>query len=150
MGTRSRIGVMHGDKLKSVYCHWDGYPEHNGQILQEFYSNSVDVNKLIATGDLSSLGATIGEKIEFGTRWTDDQYVVCGNTHAAPQCTFYSRDRGEDAPFKSFAGEDEFVDHYSDADFFYLFDHGVWYVKGYKGDFKPLHEELAKLNKEEV
>ena len=34
MGTRSRIGVMHGDKVKSVYCHWDGYLEHNGQILQ--------------------------------------------------------------------------------------------------------------------
>ena len=37
MGTRSRIGVMHGDVVKSVYCHWDGYLEHNGVILQEHY-----------------------------------------------------------------------------------------------------------------
>ena len=37
MGTRSRIGVMHGDKVKSIYCHWDGYLEHNGRILAESY-----------------------------------------------------------------------------------------------------------------
>ncbi len=28
MGTRSFIGVMHGDVCKVVYCHWDGYLEH--------------------------------------------------------------------------------------------------------------------------
>ena len=48
MGTRSRIGVMHGDKLKSVYCHWDGYLEHNGRILQEHY-DSAKANQLVGT-----------------------------------------------------------------------------------------------------
>jgi hypothetical protein len=33
MGTRSRIGVMHGDKCKSVYCHWDGYLSHHWSYL---------------------------------------------------------------------------------------------------------------------
>jgi hypothetical protein len=101
-------------------------------------------------GDVSSLGASVGEKVEFDTRWTDEQYVPVGDTHAAPQCIFYSRDRGEDAPFKSFDNEEAFVDYYdgSGAEFFYLFDNGVWYVKAYKGDFKPLHEELARLAKE--
>ena len=84
------------------------------------------------------------------TRWKDDEYIPVGKTYCNPQCIFYSRDRGEDAPFRSFAGEVEFVNHYSDADFFYLFDHGVWYVSAYKKEFKPLHEELAKLDKEEV
>ena len=150
MATRSAIGIKHGDRVKGVYCHWDGYPEHNGAILQEFYSNSVDVNRLIATGDISSLGATVGEKIDFGFRWKDDEYVDVGRTYCAPQCIFYSRDRGEDAPFKSFDGEAEFVDHYDHcgAEFFYLFDNGVWYVKAYKGNFKPLHEELARFSKE--
>ena len=59
MGTRSRIGVMHGDKVKSVYCHWDGYLEHNGAILQEHY-NSSKANFLVALGDISSLGRNIG------------------------------------------------------------------------------------------
>jgi len=25
MGTRSRVGIMHGTVCKSVYCHYDGY-----------------------------------------------------------------------------------------------------------------------------
>ena len=49
MGTRSRIGVMHGDKLKSVYCHWDGYLQHNGQLLQNHY-DSAKANHLISLG----------------------------------------------------------------------------------------------------
>jgi len=64
MGTRSRIGVMHGSVCKSVYCHWDGYLEHNGEILQEHY-DSAKANHLVALGDLSSLRATIGEKHAF-------------------------------------------------------------------------------------
>ena len=150
MGTRSAIGIKHGDRVKAIYAHWDGYIEHNGQILHEFYSNSVDVNRLIAHGDVSSLGATVGEKVDFGRRWTDEEYIPVGQTHAAPQCIFYSRDRGEDAPHKSFDSEEAFVDFYdgSGAEFYYLFDHGVWYVKAYQGEFEPLHEELARLAKE--
>ena len=66
---------------------------------------------------------------------------------AAEQCTFYTRDRGEDAPFKSFSSEEEFVDHYEHcgSEYFYLYDHGVWYVRAYRGEFKPLHELLAKV-----
>ena len=40
MGTRSRIGVMHGDNCKSVYCHWDGYLDYTGRILLEHYDSS--------------------------------------------------------------------------------------------------------------
>ena len=46
MGTRSVIAVMHGTNAKAVYCHWDGYLEHNGKILQEHY-NSVKANELV-------------------------------------------------------------------------------------------------------
>ena len=62
MGTRSAIGIKHGDVVKAVYCHWDGYLEHNGLLLARFYDNSVKVNKLISMGDLSSLGASIGDR----------------------------------------------------------------------------------------
>ena len=33
MGTRSRVGVMHGNICKSVYCHYDGYLSYTGEIL---------------------------------------------------------------------------------------------------------------------
>ena len=85
----------HGDRIKAVYSHWDGYLEHHGVILQAFYPDSVTVNKLISMGDVSSLGASVGEKVDFGRRWSDEEYVVCGNTPASPQCIFYGRDRGE-------------------------------------------------------
>ena len=64
MGTRSVIAVMHGTNAKAVYCHWDGYLEHNGKILQEHY-NSVKANELVSLGDLSCLRPNIGEKHAF-------------------------------------------------------------------------------------
>lgn len=144
MATRSAIGIKHGDRIKAVYCHWDGYVEHVGAVLNVYYQDSVRLNKLISMGDLSGIGADIGEVHDFGAR---AEYLPDG---AATQCTFYTRDRGEDAPFKSFDNEAEFVDHYESCgcEYFYLYDHGVWYVQGRNGNFNPLHEELAKLNKE--
>jgi hypothetical protein len=78
MGTRSRIAVMHGDKCKSVYCHWDGYLEHNGLILQEHY-DSAKANHLVALGDLSSLRPnipsvtlTLPQRVVSNTSWTTE------------------------------------------------------------------------------
>ena len=93
MGTRSRIGVMHGTICKSVYCHWDGYLEHNGAILQEHY-NSTKANELVALGDMSSLRPEIGVEHHFSHFDTDmtqeEYYEKFGN-----MCTFYGRDRKE-------------------------------------------------------
>lgn len=35
---------------KSIYCHWDGYPEYNGLILFENYKDKNKVEKLINLG----------------------------------------------------------------------------------------------------
>jgi hypothetical protein len=141
MSTRSAIGIKHGLRIKAIYCHFDGYVEHVGLCLHTYYRDSIKVNKLISMGDMSGIGAEIGEKRAFGNR---AEYLADG---CATECTFYTRDRGEDAPFKSFASEAEFVDHYEGcaSEYFYLYDHGVWYVADRKGEFKPLHEELAKV-----
>ena len=56
MGTRSRIGIELPDHtVVSVYCHWDGYVEHNGRILVEHYLNREDVQELIDGGSMSTL-----------------------------------------------------------------------------------------------
>ena len=57
MGTRSFIIVANpkGDFTGS-YCHWDGYPSHNGRILLEHYSSKGKARELIRLGGLSSLG----------------------------------------------------------------------------------------------
>jgi len=126
MGTRSRIGVMHGDVVKSVYCHWDGYLEHNGQILQEHY-DSAKANHLVSMGDLSSLAPEIGEKHPFSQfDVPEDQRVNYDNW-----CTFYARDRGETGTewrvahtFEEFLGQCEGCG----AEFYYIMRDGVWYV----------------------
>ena len=56
MGTRSRIGYELPDhSVVSVYCHWDGYLEHNGRILVQEYLDRNKVQELIDGGAISSL-----------------------------------------------------------------------------------------------
>lgn len=96
MGTRSTISIHHKDGLiRTIYCHWDGYYEHNGVILYNFYNSPRKVNKLIDYGSLSSLGTEIGKRHKFS-----DIYYGC---------TFYYRDRGEEKLINT-------VDFYTDIE----------------------------------
>ena len=94
MGTRSRIGVMHGNLCKSVYCHWDGYLEHNGVILQEHY-DSAKANHLVSLGDLSALRPEIGDQHAFSQFEIDDMDRDDFIRTTQNMCTFYGRDRLE-------------------------------------------------------
>ena len=119
MGTRSRIAVMHGDNCKSVYCHWDGYLEHNGRILLEHY-DSARANHLVSLGDLSSLAPEIGDKHDF-----DDRKACEG------VCTFYGRDRGEkDTDFRVDTTFESFLERANNcgAEYYYIMKDGEWYV----------------------
>jgi hypothetical protein len=136
MATRSAIGIKHGNRIKAVYCHYDGYLEHLGRALNTHYQSSVKVNRLISMGDMSGIGAEIGEKHAFNER---SEY---GPDGISTQCTFYNRDRGEEnVGHRSFASEVEFIDYYDGCgcEFYYLYDHGVWYYSTGR-DFTPLHE----------
>lgn len=139
MATRSAIGIKHGDTVKAVYCHWDGYPEGVGATLLGHYSNSVKLNKLISLGDMSSLGEEIGEKHDFDNR-SEDTWT-----------TFYGRDRGEKGTeFRTFLSEESFLkDFNAGEDYSYLYDSGVWYVSAYGREFEPLHEVLDRVNQKE-
>jgi hypothetical protein len=146
MGTRSRIAVMHGPIAKSVYCHWDGYLEHNGAILQEHYDSS-KANQLVALGDLSSLRPEIGEKHAFSrleVPMDDEAYdKLYGN-----MTTFYGRDRGEqNVEWKVDHTFEDFLDRAKGcaAEFYYVMKDGVWYVADYDNrELRVLADELAK------
>ena len=44
MSTRSVIGIMNNDNsVDSVYCHFDGYPEHTGYFLKKFFDTKEKV-----------------------------------------------------------------------------------------------------------
>jgi len=130
MATRSAIGVMHGTVLKVVYCHWDGYLAHNGQILAEHYRDSAKVNNLVALGQISSLGPEIGVKHPFGSlegEMSREEY----DSKYGDMTTFYGRDRGEEnVGHKTFTEFNEFL-AWADkcgCEFYYIMQAGVWYV----------------------
>lgn len=56
MSTRSAIGyqVISG-AVTAVYCHWDGYPDHQLPILNAHYSKLPAVRSLIRPGSISHL-----------------------------------------------------------------------------------------------
>ena len=147
MGTRSRIGVMHGDVCKSVYCHWDGYLEYNGKMLLENYDSS-KANFLVALGDISSLrkGIEIPEGVEHSFDKANDDITI-----------FYGRDRGEknvdfvvDHTFEDFMKR---VDGCG-AEYYYIMKDGEWYVGDnygttpMSGTLVPLAEALAAVKEE--
>jgi hypothetical protein len=57
MSTRCRIALE--DELTgvySIYCHYDGYPNGVGRILDRYYKDRNTVEKLIDLGDISVMG----------------------------------------------------------------------------------------------
>ena len=127
MATRSRIGIENENgTVSSIYCHWDGYPEHNGKLLKEHYTDRSKVEQLIALGDISSLGEEVAPTGE--------------HTFDKPQpgvTVAYHRDRGED--FQA-ARVDKNPESYFTSDieeYGYLFTkNGEWVYVGYT-DRKP-------------
>ena len=84
MATRSVIGIINEDNtVNSVYCHYDGYPEHTGYFLKKFFDTTEKVNNLISNGDISSLVSsqnwnrekhpTINGKQVYKTLWYIDR-----------------------------------------------------------------------------
>ena len=139
MGTRSMIAIQnpYSKDIRAVYCHWDGYLEHNGAILAKHYSASPKVNNLIALGDLSSLRAEIGVKHAFSSLDISKDEQEAYEKEHGNSCTFYTRDRGEDAPFQVFKTLAEAEAHYTWSDYYYCFKYskaddyqsGEWHYK---------------------
>lgn len=128
MGTRSRVGVMHGTVCKSVYCHYDGYLEYTGQILHKHY-DSVKANALVARGDNSGVQETVDEMNFYTDRGEEDVSFIVAHTF------------------------EEFLEqvHGCGAEYYYVMRDGVWYagavyeVPGLiKGGLVPLEEALAR------
>jgi hypothetical protein len=123
VGTRSFIGVLNEDEtVKAIYCHWDGYPEHNGRILQGHYRSITKIQQLLDLGDLSILGEEIGEQHDFEKR---------GEERAENWCSSYARDRGEEdveaRVYENIVAFMKGADDY-DAQYAYLFKSGEWWV----------------------
>lgn len=73
MATRSRIGVVLPDgKVKSIYCHWNGYPDGVGQTLVSKYNSQSKAEALVALGDSSTPGEPYTRRGESFNDRTDE------------------------------------------------------------------------------
>ena len=156
MGTRSYIIQQTRDEKETryhgIYCHWDGYIEHNGKILFEHYSDPEKLKQLIALGDISSLHPSLEKNPDL------------------PETPFtfaYHRDRGEEwegvKPSNSFSLRSLMGDASSSGcEYLYLHDGESWQFAargrqwfgmsdGSKfSEFFPLEDEIARLNQQSI
>lgn len=123
MATRSRIGIVkENGTVESIYCHWDGYPKNNGQLLIDNYDYEM-AQDLIKLGDISSLHKTLDSTVA------------------------YCRDRGEEL---NKARVDESMDAFFESDIeeygYLITPDGEWYMKAaYEGsNYIPLGYYFAE------
>lgn len=132
MATRSRIGMVNeSNEFVSVYCHWDGYPENNGVILDKHYRDPEKIKKLIENGDISSLSAEVDP--------------TGAHSFDSPQegvTVFYHRDRGEgtDPSIQKNYSKEAMAKGNSGEEFIYLFENNEWYVAKPGSNFRLLSE----------
>lgn len=117
MSIRSNIGILNSDNTVTyIYCHFDGYLEHNGKILAEHYTTEGKVRMLMGLGDLSVLGEDIGEKQDF-----KDRVKGC--------CLVYGRDRGDNKTEARICSYADYTKEYFE-EYIYLFTPGQgWEVR---------------------
>ena len=117
MATRSNIAYKTAEgKIRSVYCHWDGYVANNGKILLENYTDIEKIEALVALGSISSLGAELGEQQDFDNRDTQkDEWTLA-----------YHRDRGEQLVVNEYDDIPSWIDDMEE--YAYLWNGKEWLV----------------------
>lgn len=145
MSTRSNIGILEKDgKVTYIYCHWDGYVEYVGAVLNEFYNTDEKIRELIALGAISSLGKYINPpegKIHTFDNPLDDVTVA------------YCRDRKETG--NNDAEIDDSEEKYllknprsNGAEFTYLWKDGEWFFSRIGGNkIFALANTIKSINK---
>jgi len=102
MGTRSNIAYKKSDgKIVSMYCHYDGYPQYNGVMLNEHYNTKEKARGLVNNGYQSALKETVEESNQ-------------DRVHEEPPTTYHS--------FHAFIMDINF-----DIEWVYLFKDNAWY-----------------------
>lgn len=131
MGTNSTIAVeLVNGTIKQIMCHWDGYIEHNGRLLNDHWNDYNKVVELMKLGELSRLGREIGSRHDFS------------NPHDG-WCLAYGRDRGESlTSARTFENFDQYVHQAQFCDYNYVFLNGRWSVATFDMKFRDLARML--------
>tara|TARA_R100001377_G_scaffold47303_1_gene27283 strand:- start:388 stop:795 length:408 start_codon:yes stop_codon:yes gene_type:complete len=128
MGTRSNIAYEKPNgKVVVMYCHYDGYPEYNGRILNDHYNNRSKAHALVDGGYQSALKETLEDSTK--DRVHQDKADIYHSAHAF------------------------LMNVQSDIEWIYLFKNNEWHVAECcdlslpvnSNDFVPLWSCLCKL-----
>ncbi len=128
MSTNASISIKVENKIKTIYQHWDGYPDWTGKKLLKFYDTEEKVKELIDLGNISILGESIGSKTDF------DKF----DSRLSIQCLAYGRDRGE--PNQNAREYDKFSDK-EEQEWNYLFKDGKWFMAKGSGRWTVMTNE---------
>jgi hypothetical protein len=119
MATRSTISMMKEDgSILSIYCHWDGYPDNQLPLLENYYNTKEKIEALLSLGNLSFL----------------EKSIDCPEGHSFENpvddhCVFYGRGRGEEnQEAVVYVNKADWRLHANEA-FNYLFEDGKWNIK---------------------
>lgn len=135
MSTRCRIGLTLPDgKIKSIYCHWDGYPDGVGKELQKHYNDPKKIEKLLELGDISSLGDHYDEELsKMDWKMFDEKDLKkrAEIMDKCKNCTVAFKDRGDNSPARVDEDELRFIQKQGLCweDYAYLFKKdydGIW------------------------
>ena len=157
MATRSTISVV--DKRtedgsgRTIYCHWDGYPENNGRILLESYTEAKKVNSLIDLGDISSLAENVAPSKKGVLRKMNANYeydlIPTKEPHSFDNphngvVVAYIRDRKEkDCEATTFRGKNPGNNIAQEFDYLFVVEENKWYVRN-NHKTRPKFVELTK------
>ena len=134
MSTRSTIAVQHEDgTVSQIYCHFDGYLEHNGQMLMEYYNTRLAAEFLVSKGDLSVLAPRVTPTGSHSFDKPEDGV-----------CVYYGRDRGETGTDpETYANVSEYFDNFSREEYNYFFNGESWEVEQDDHDFMSVTEAMT-------
>lgn len=134
MSTQSMIVKEDNGSFHCIYCHFDGYPDCVGEILHNHYQDDDKINELINLGDLSCLGAEIGEKHPF-----DSHSNPFGTTQYACWCLAYGRDRGEEGTsHRTYNSIKDVISYIGCSEYIYLWKNNEWYVTNLTNSYSDL------------
>lgn len=127
MSTRGRIGMeLSNGKIKSIYVHWDAYPDGVGKKLQKYYTTPEKVEELLSLGDISSLGDHYDEEISKADwkKFDLSPEELEEFMKKQEKCTVAYKDRGEDCPARIDKDISEFMSKLGNCgeEYVYLFE----------------------------
>ena len=145
MSTRSMICMKdEGDKYKCIYCHSDGYLEHNGAILIDHYKDKEKLMELLELGSISYLQPNVHPDPTRPHSFDYDQ-------RQEGVVVAYCRDRGETKEEARLLTLDDLWDDQSWIEYVYLFDEDEeWKYLSYPlsvSQIKDVAEDLDKYYK---